>query len=85
MLNCEPLLRRVTLMKMSDIHSEIQMGILNYLSAHPDASASAQRIQANWLANERCDHSIDQVQTAIDRMVDRGELSKRPGSNLYSR
>jgi len=71
-------------MKMSDIHSEIQMGILNYLAVNPNASASAQDIQNYWLANERSPHNINQVQTALDRLVDRGELNKRPGSNLYT-
>ncbi|WOH35956.1 hypothetical protein RI844_11240 [Thalassotalea fonticola] len=71
-------------MKMSHIHTEIQMGILNYLSIHPEASAPVEDICSNWLANESVSHNIDQVQTALDRLVDHGELHKRPGSDLYN-
>ena len=69
---------------MSEIHSEIQMGILNYLAVNPKASASAQDIQDYWLANERSSHNIEQVQTALDRLVDRGELTRKLGNEHYA-
>lgn len=71
-------------MKMKDIHSEIQTGIINYLSVHPEASASVQRICNQWLANERYSHNIDQVQTAVDTLLTRGEMHKRSGADIYT-
>ena len=71
-------------MKMSHIHSEIQTGIINYLSVHPDASAPVESICSNWLANESVSHNIDQVQTALDRLVAHGEVHKRQDSDLYT-
>lgn len=71
-------------MKMSHIHTELQSSILNYLSIHPDASAPVEDICSNWLANENVSHNIDQVQTALDRLIDHGELHKRVGSDLYT-
>ena len=74
----------VSIMKMSHIHTEIQSSILNYLSIHPDASAPAEDICSNWLANENVTHSIEQVQTALDRLVDHGEMHRMSGSNIYA-
>ncbi|NQY50248.1 MAG: hypothetical protein HRT55_14620 [Colwellia sp.] len=71
-------------MKMNDIHSEIQTGIINYLSVHPEASASVQRICNQWLANERYAHNIDQVQTAVNALLTRGEMHKRSDSEIYT-
>ena len=71
-------------MKMTDIHSEIQLGIINYLSVHPNASASVHRICNQWLANERYSHNIDQVQTAVDGLLARGEMHKRSGADIYT-
>jgi len=71
-------------MKMTDIHSEIQTGIINYLSVHPDASASVQRICNQWLVNERYSHNIDQVQTAVDSLLARGEMHKHSGTDIYT-
>ena len=71
-------------MKMSHLHSEIQTGILNYLSVHPRASAPVENICSNWLANESVSHNIDQVQTALDRLVAHGEVHKRQDSDLYT-
>jgi len=71
-------------MKMADIHSEIQTGIINYLSANPDASASVQGICDQWLANERCPHNIPQVQTAVDGLLARGEIHKHSDADIYT-
>jgi len=71
-------------MKMNDIHSEIQTGILNYLSAHPEASSSLQGICNQWLINEKYLHNIDQVQTAVDSLLTRGEMHKCSDSDIYS-
>jgi len=71
-------------MKMTELHSEIQTGILNYLSINPSASASVQGIYSKWLVNESVSYNIEQVQTALDRLVDHGELKKRSGSNIYT-
>lgn len=71
-------------MKMNDIHSEIQTGIINYLSAHPDACASVQGICNQWLSNEKYLHNIDQVQTAVDGLLSRGEMHRHANSNKYS-
>ncbi|WNC68201.1 hypothetical protein RI845_16945 [Thalassotalea nanhaiensis] len=71
-------------MKMSHIHTEIQAGILNYLSIHPDASAPVEDICSRWLANESVAHNIEQVQTAVDRLVEHGEMHKMSDSDLYS-
>jgi len=71
-------------MKISDIHSEIQTGIINYLSVHPGASASVKRICNQWLGNERYSHSIDQVQTAVDNLVVSGELHQNAETNVYT-
>ena len=70
-------------MKLADLHSEIQTSILDYLSIHPEASASVQRVTTTWLVNERSSHSLEQVQTALDRLVERGELKRRLDSNVY--
>jgi len=69
---------------MTEIHSEIQAGIIDYLSVHPDASASVQRICNQWLANERYSHNIDQVQTAVDGLLAQGELHQRSGTDIYT-
>jgi len=67
-------------MKMADLHSEIQTGILDYLSIHPDASASLQGIYSSWLVNEKVSYNIEQVQTALDRLVDHGKIKRRSGT-----
>lgn len=69
---------------MAELHNEIQAGILDYLSNHPNASASLQVIYSDWLANERFPFTIEQVQTALDRLVDHGELKKCTDTGLYS-
>ncbi len=71
-------------MKMNDIHSEIQTGIIDYLSVHPDACASVQGICNQWLSNERYAHNIAQVQTAVNALLSRGEMHQRSGSNIYT-
>jgi hypothetical protein len=71
-------------MKMKDIHSEIQTGIINYLCAHPEASASVQGICNQWLSNEKYLHNIEQVQTAVDCLVNRGEMHRHVNSNKYT-
>jgi hypothetical protein len=71
-------------MKITDIHSEIQMGIINYFAVNPDASATVLRICNQWLVNEKYSHNIDQVQTAVDSLLSRGEIHKHPGANIYS-
>ncbi len=70
-------------MKMADLHSEIQSGILSYLAIHPDASASLQGVYSQWLLNETFSYNIEQVQTALDRLVDHGDITRRSGSNIY--
>jgi hypothetical protein len=72
-------------MKMRDLHSDLQNGIINYLSVHPSALATVADISANWLANEKVEHNVAQVQTAVDRLVDQGELFQRLGGDFYSR
>jgi len=67
-------------MKLTDLHSEIQTGILDYLSIHPNASASLQGIYSSWLVNEKVSYNIEQVQTALDRLVAHGELKRRSGT-----
>jgi len=71
-------------MKMADLHSEIQTGILDYLSIHPDSSASLQGIYSSWLVNEKVSYNIEQVQTALDRLVEHGELKRHVDSNTYT-
>lgn len=71
-------------MKMSDLHSEIQAGILDYLSNHPSASASLPIIYSDWLANESVPYNIEQVQTALDRLVEHNELKKSSDTDTYS-
>ena len=75
---------RLVKMKIADIHSEIQTGIIDYLSAHHDASASVQIICDQWLANERYSHNIPQVQTAVDGLLARGEMHKRSDTDIYT-
>ena len=70
-------------MKMAELHSEIQSGILCYLTIHPEASASVQDVYSHWLLNETFSYNIEQVQTALDRLVDHGDIKRRPGSNIY--
>ena len=74
----------LVIMKMAEIHSEIQTGIINYLSVHPDASASVQRICNHWLVNERYSHNIDQVQTAVNDLLAQGEMHQCSDSNIYT-
>jgi len=71
-------------MKMAEIHSEIQTGIINYLLMHPDASASVQRISNQWLANERYSHNVAQVQTAVNGLLAQGEIHQNTGSDIYT-
>ena len=71
-------------MKISELHSEIQMGIINYLSVNPSASASVKRICNQWLSCEKYSHNIYQVQTAVDALLVRGELHKRSNTNVYT-
>ncbi len=75
---------RAVTMKMTDIHSEIQSGIINYLSVHPDASGSVQRICEQWLTNEKCAHNIFQVQTAVNSLLKRGEIHKHSDADIYT-
>jgi len=70
-------------MKLVELHSEIQMGILEYLNNHPGASACAEVINFNWLGNERFPHNVDQVQTALDRLVEHGEINKSSDNNYF--
>ena len=72
------------IVKMADIHSEIQTGIINYLSVNPGAAASIHHICNQWLGNERCPHNIAQVQTAVDRLLARGEMHKRSDADIYT-
>ena len=74
----------ITIMKMTDIHSEIQTGIIDSLSFHPDVSASVQRICEQWLTNERYSHNIAQVQTAVNTLLVRGEMHKRSDADIYT-
>jgi hypothetical protein len=71
-------------MKLEELHSEIQAGILSYLSIHPDAADSAQGIHDGWLTNQRISPSINEVQTALDRLVEHGELHKNEDADLYA-
>ena len=75
---------RQVIMKFSDIHSEIQTDIINYLSTQPDASASVQCICDQWLANERYSHNIPQVQTAVNGLLARGEIHKHSDADIYT-
>ena len=61
-------------MKMAEIHSEIQSGILGYLSNHPNESACLQVVYSDWLDNESVPFNIEQVKAALDRLVEHGEL-----------
>ncbi len=75
---------RTVIMKMADIHSEIQTGIISYLSVHPEASASVHRICNQWLSNEKYSHNLAQVQTAVDGLLARGEMHKRSDTDIYT-
>ncbi len=72
------------MMKMTEIRSEIQTGIINYLSENPGASASVDHICNQWLGNERYPHNIAQVQTAVDGLLARGEMHKRSDADIYT-
>jgi hypothetical protein len=74
----------IMIMKMADIRSEIQSGIINYLSVNPEASASVDHICNQWLSNERYPHNIAQVQTAVDGLLARGEMHKRSDADIYT-
>lgn len=67
-------------MKMAELHSEIQSAILDYLSNHPNDSACLQVIYSHWLDNESVPFNIEQVQTALDRLVEHGELKRSQDS-----
>ncbi len=69
---------------MTELHSEIQTGIINYLSAHPEACASVQGICNQWLSNEKYLHNIDQVKTAVNGLLLRGEIHRHVDSNKFS-
>ncbi|MDN3653313.1 hypothetical protein QWY77_11225 [Thalassotalea ponticola] len=71
-------------MKLHDLHNEVQTGILDYLAAHPNAMGSVEHICNGWLANEKYQHNLEQVKSAVDIMVKRGELIPRLGGDFYS-
>jgi len=70
-------------MKLVELHSEIQFSILEYFSNHPNASGSVETINFSWLTNERFPHNVDQVQTALDRLVDHGEINMSSDNNYF--
>ncbi|WP_371187041.1 hypothetical protein [Thalassotalea maritima] len=71
-------------MKLKDIHTELQSGILNYLASHPNAMGSVEHIANQWLFNEKYEHTPEQVNAAVKSMVARGELTPRLGGDFYS-
>ncbi|NMP17951.1 hypothetical protein [Thalassotalea sp. Y01] len=71
-------------MKLHDLHNEVQAGILDYLAVHPNAMGSVEHISNDWLADEKFEHNVAQVQSAVNIMVNRGELVPRLGGDFYS-
>ena len=71
-------------MKLAELHNEIQVAILDHLSNHPSASASLQVIYSDWLSNENVPCNIEQVQTALDRLVEHDEIKRSSDTKSYS-
>lgn len=68
-------------MKMAQLHSELQADILRYLSIHPQASDTLGGVHSHWLDNERFSPNIEAVETALNRLIDHGELQRLADSS----
>ncbi len=71
-------------MKLYELHTELQSDILTYLTTHPRAMGNAEAIANEWLRDEKCEHNVHQVETALNGLVDKGELHRRLGGDFYS-
>ena len=60
--------------------------ITRYLESHPQAADSAAGILRWWIARQRLEDSIDQVEQALELLLRRGSVRKRimiDGQVLY--
>jgi len=67
---------------------ELARQIQHYLSAHPNAADSVEGIHRWWLARQRYEESLEQVEQALDYLVDSGQVSRRveaDGRVVYAR
>ena len=53
----------------------IESGIRRYCASHPKAADTSEGVRRWWLANLAC--SIDDVELALAKLVERGELMER--------
>jgi hypothetical protein len=68
--------------------SHIAAEIVRYLADHPDAADSADGIQRWWLARQRIDDAVTEVEQALNFLEQRGEVVKTvlpDGRFLYRR
>lgn len=61
------------------------MGILEYLSKHPDAHDTAEGIAEWWLIDHLVRESKSRVKEALKELVDRGWLEVRQGRDARLR
>jgi hypothetical protein len=72
-------------MKLAELHSEVQHDILRYFSTHPGIEENAYGIHSNWFINEHISPSINEVQTALERLFESGDLKRRVNSDIYTK
>ena len=76
---------------MSDYGEQIMMiadVIDRYVTEHPRAADTSEGIRAWWVARERHDDSPENVQQALDHLVQSGRLSRialPDGTVIYAR
>ena len=66
--------------------SQVQRGILNYLTQHPHAKDTLQGIIEWWLGDSRHALGVGEVQQALDGLVQRGWIAvtkRNPSSTVY--
>ncbi len=61
--------------------------IVRYLAEHPAAADSVQGIQRWWVVRQRFDEATAQVQLALDRLEEAGQIGKQilpDGTAIYA-
>lgn len=64
--------------------SKIIRGILDYLTAHPDAQDTLEGIAAWWLLEQKIKHTTAEVEKSLSELVDKGFIVECKGKNPYT-
>ena len=61
---------------MSDTKEDITRIILDYLRMNPEAGDTLEGISECWVNFKRIEISVDEVENALDRLVEKGKVRK---------